>query len=187
MIPIYGGALPRHYHQAIALQQSIPKNHIIMAENGSVVELGRTKQPVIVGRVTSGSRLVDQTGAVTPEIVTKDRLQLKEDGFVVVVVTVDRAAKSITSPDIVTRGYVAMSENPNIVDGLRTQLKKALHTAPVLRSRSDSDHLKDMLRRTTSDYLFKRTSGTPIVIVVVNVVSKDGGVHQIPKPVADVH
>ena len=185
-MPIYGGALPRHYHQGIALQQAIPKNHIIMAENGTVVELGRTKQPIIVGHVSSGSRLVDQTGTVTPEIVTKDRLQLKEDGFVVVV-TVDRAARSITSPDIATRGYVAINENPTVVDGLRIELRKNLLVAAQIRSRSDIDHLKDMLRRITTDYLFKRTSGTPIVIVIVNVVSKDGGIHQIPKPVADVH
>ncbi len=187
MMPIYGGALPRHYHQGIALQQAIPKNHIIMAENGTVVELGRTKQPIIVGHVSSGSRLVDQAGTVTPEIVTKDRLQLKEDGFVVVVVTVDRAARSITSPDIATRGYVAVNENPTVVDGLRIELRKNLLVAAQIRSRSDIDHLKDMLRRITTDYLFKRTSGTPIVIVIVNVVSKDGGIHQIPKPVADVH
>jgi ribonuclease J len=187
MMPIYGGALPRLYHQGIALKQSIPKDHIIMAENGTVIELGRDKSPTIVGRVSSGSRLVDTTGAVIPEIVTKDRMQLMDDGFVVVAVTVDRSAQTITSPDIVTRGYIAMRDNPSVVDGLRLELRKTLQSTTRLRSRGDIDHLKDLLRSITTDYLFVKTTGTPIVITIVNVVSKDGSVRRIAQPIADVH
>ena len=187
MMPIYGGALPRQYHHGIALQQSIPKDHIIMAENGMVVELGRDKKPVIIGQVSSGSRLVDQTGAVIPEIVTKDRLQLKDDGFVVVVVTVDKTGRSITSPDIVTRGYVAVSDNPAVVEGLRNELRKVLHSTAQLGSRNDIDRLKDVLRHVTTDYLFSQTAGTPVVIAIVNVVAQDGRIRIISKPVADIH
>ena len=187
MMPIYGGALPRQYHQGIALLQSIPKDHIIMAENGMVVELGRDKKPVIIGQVSSGSRLVDQTGAVIPEIVTKDRLQLKDDGFVVVVVTVNGTGRSITSPDIVTRGYVAVSDSPAVVEGLRNELRKVLRSAAQLRSRSDIDQLKDVLRHVTTDYLFSQTSGTPVVIVIANVVNQDSRIRIIPEPVADIH
>lgn len=187
MMPIYGGPLPRQYHRDIALQQSIPNRSIIMAENGSVVEITPHKNPAVVGRVSAGSRLVDQTGLVVSDIVTKDRMQLKEDGIVVVVLTVDRGARLVSSPDVVTRGFIAMRDNPAMIDGLRTELRNTLKKTVRFSSRSDIDHLKDMVKASTTKYFFQRTSGTPIVIVVVNVIAKDGSTNRVAPPVADVH
>jgi len=187
VMPIYGGPLPRQYHRDIALRQSIPSNNIIMAENGTVLDMSLGKAPVITGTVSAGSRLVDQTGAVVPEIVTKDRMQLKEDGVLVVILTVDRGVRLLSSPDIVTRGFVAIRDNPAVIDGLRTELRTAIKKTTRIASRSDIDHLKDTLRLVTTKYLFKRTEGTPGVVVVVNVVAKDGSTNRVASPVADTH
>lgn len=187
VMPIYGGPLPRQYHRDIALRQSIPSQNIIMAENGTVLEMSLGKTPVITGIVSSGSRLVDQTGAVVPEIVTKDRMQLKEDGVLVVILTVDRGVRLLSSPDIVTRGFVAIRDNPAVIDGLRTELRTAIKKTTRLTSRSDIDYLKDTLRLITTKYLFSRTGGTPGVVIVVNIVAKDGSTNRVVLPVADTH
>jgi len=187
MMPIYGGPLPRQYHRDIALQQSLSSHSIIMAENGDVIDIARGKTPVITGRVSAGSRLVDQTGAIVPEIVTKDRMQLRDDGIVVVVLTIDTAPRLITSPDIVTRGFIAVRDNPGVVDGLRSELRRSLQKTGRFMSRSDIDHLKETTKKITTQYLFQKTGGTPSVIIVVNVVAKDGSTNRIARPVADVH
>jgi len=187
MMPIYGGALPRTYHRDIALQQSIPKQNIIMADNGDVIEITPHATPALKGRVSSGSRLVDQTGAIVPEIVTKDRMLLKEDGMVVIILTIDRQAHLVSSPDIVARGFVAIRDDPAVIDGLRTELRKTLKKTNRLLSRNESDHLKDLIKAGATKYLFTRTGKTPIVIVVVNVVAKNGISNRIPMPVADTH
>jgi len=187
LMPIYGGALPRHYHRDIGLAQGIADSHIIMADNGMTIELTANKKPQMTGRVPAGSLLVDQTGAVVPEIVTKDRLLLKDDGFVIVVLTLDHSGHLLTNPDIVTRGYIAIKENTAVMDGLRTEIRKLVTTRGHIRSRADIDLLKQDVRTMSTKFLFERTAGSPIVIPIVNVVGRGGATNVRPKPVADVH
>ncbi len=171
LMPIYGGALPRHYHREIGLQQGIADHHILMAENGSVIELNQ-KRLGIVGRVSAGSRLVDQTGAIVSEMVTKDRLLLQDDGFLNIVVTVDRTGRLVVSPDVLTRGLITVKENPELLEGIRQQVRAVASRYKQLKSRADIDALKDDLRAMLSSYLLERTGHLPIVIAVVNVVAR---------------
>lgn len=184
-MPIYGGALNRKYHQEIAVKEGIASSNIVMADNGQVVELDATMAPKIIGTVTSGALLVDQTGSVVPEIVTKDRMLLKEDGFVVVAVTLEqKTGRSLSSPDILTRGCLAVRDNPELLDELRVKIKKL--TAYKTVSRSNIDLFKLQLKDAVSDYIYSHTEKTPIVIPVVNVIGLRGKTNTVPKPVADV-
>ncbi|HEY8992675.1 MAG TPA: ribonuclease J [Candidatus Microsaccharimonas sp.] len=186
LMPIYGGALPRLYHKGIGLATGIAEQHIIMADNGAFTELD-SKQITSSGTVSAGALLVDQTGMVVPEIVTKDRLLLMEDGFIVVVLTIDKNGRLLTSPDILTRGHVAVKENPELLNGLRTTIKKVLAKRTKVTSRTAIDTLKNDLRRAVSDYTYAQTRLTPIVIPVVNSIGLHGETNQQPRPVADVH
>ncbi len=186
LMPIYGGALPRMYHRGIGIAEGIASDHIIMADNGTVIEFGMQRTPRIVGNVTAGSMLVDQTGAIVPEIVTKDRLLLQNDGFVVVMTTIDTVTgRLIGSPDIITRGHIAVRDNLGIVDGLRSDVRVYVTKRGNLRSRAAIDLLKNDLRTLVGKYLFERTGQTPIIVAVVNTVGR-GRTNIVPKPVADV-
>jgi len=172
LMPIYGGPLPRSYHRDIGLQQGMASERIVMAENGSVVEYGaRTKKVIVVGRVSAGSRLVDQTGEVVSSIVTKDRLLLQDDGFLTVVVTINRAARLLVSADVVTRGLIAVKDNAEVLEGVRTRIRLVVGHHRKVVSRADIDNVKDELRTALSDYIVERTGHLPIVIPVVNVVA----------------
>lgn len=183
LMPIYGGALNRKYHKDVGLSQGLPERSILMVDNGDVIEFDQTQVPKKAGRVPAGALLVDQTGSVVPEIVTKDRLLLREDGFVVVIVTLDRTTgRQASSPDIITRGHLAIRDNTKTMDGLRQKVCRL----PVVKriSRASIDQLKDALKDMTAAYLFEQTGQTPIVIPVVNIV----GLHRsnvIARPVAD--
>ena len=186
LMPIYGGSLPRKYHKDIGLAAGIAEQNIIMTDNGGYVELDGTRI-TSSGLVTAGSILVDQTGAVVPEIVTKDRMLLMDDGFMVVVLTVEHTGRLLTSPDILTRGHIAVKENSEMLNGLRDVIRKLVQKRNKLSSRASIDLLKNDLRAAVSDYIYMRTSLAPMVIPVVNVIGSRGQTNQLPRPVADVH
>lgn len=183
-MPIYGGARDRHYHKQIGIQEGIAAKDIIMVDNGQVVELSKTSVPKVTGTVTSGALLVDQTGAVVPEIVTKDRMLLQHDGFVIIGVTLDKVTGNLlSSPDVITRGHVAVRDNLKLIDALRYEVRKL--TKGRRMSRSNIDLLKQDIRDMTSKYLFAHTKQTPIVVAVVTSVG-GGKSNAMLKPVADV-
>ena len=183
-MPIYGGALNRMYHQKIAIEEGTKERDTILVEDGAVVELSNQARPKVVGKVPSGYLLVDQTGTVVPEIVTKDRLLLQDDGFVIVVVTLDRIGRPLASPDIITRGHVAVRDNTAIVDGLRQQVRK-LTSKKRAMSRAAIDILKQDMKDMVGNYLYEHTRQAPIIVTVVNVVGPGGRTNIVTKPVAD--
>lgn len=187
LMPIYGGPLPRLYHQEIGIAQGINPANIIMAQNGTVVEFRKGLKPHFPGYVTNGSILVDQTGAMVPEIVSRDRLLLQDSGFVVVILTIDMTGRLVASPDIITRGHLAVKDNATIMNELRINLKKYVSTSGKPRSRAAIDLMKLGVQELTQDYMFDKVSATPIVIPVINIVGHHGVTNVLPKPVADVH
>jgi len=183
-MPIYGGALNRQYHADVAVGEGMKPGDIVMATNGDVVEFAGGV-PRIAGRVTAGAHLVDQTGAVVPEIVTKDRLLLQNDGFLVVAITCDgRTGRLLSSPDIITRGLLAIRDNAELMDRLRQDIRKLAATRRI--SRSSLDLFKHDLKTMVSNTVFGATQQTPLVIPVVNIVGRGGKTNVVARPVAEV-
>jgi ribonuclease J len=120
------------------------------------------------GRVPAGTQLVDQTGSLVPNLVIKDRLLMGEDGIVVAVLTLDRkSGRSLSSPDIITRGFIYIKDN----EILMTELRNELRRFTIRRfTRVDLNRFKQELRDHITNFLYKQTQRTPIVIPVVNVV-----------------
>jgi len=187
LMPIYGGPLPRLYHQEIGIAQGLSPANVIMADNGTVIEFKKDMKPRFPGYVTNGSILVDQTGAMVPEIVSRDRLLLQDSGFVVVILTIDTNGRLVTSPDIITRGHLAVKDNATIINDLRISLKKYIAASGKPRSRAAIDLMKLGAQELTQDFMFDRVEATPIVIPVINIVGHRGVTNVLPKPMADVH
>jgi ribonuclease J len=185
LMPIYGGALNRRYHQDIGLSEGLAQSAIIMAHNGDVVEFDRHHIPTIAGKVAAGSVLVDQTGNIVPELVTKDRLSLRDDGFVVVIVTLDkRTGKSVASPDVITRGVIAIRDNAELMESLRTQIRNASSTNRRV-TKDIADAVRETVKTTVGEYLYATTNKTPVVISVVNIIGAHGRSNVVARPVAD--
>lgn len=166
-IPIYGSYRSKQRHIEIAVEQGIPRQHTVNAENGEVIELTSDKMQ-ITGRVPAGTVLVDQTGAIVSSVVIKDRLMLAEEGLVAVVLTIDKKTGGLlTSPDIISRGFIYMRDNEELMNGFRTELKRAVQQR---FKRVDLDRFKQEIREHVTHFLFEQTQRSPIVIPVVNVI-----------------
>lgn len=166
-IPIYGAYRSKQSHIELAVELGIPRKNTVNAENGDIIALTPDKIE-IEGNVPHGTILVDQTGAIVSNVVVKDRVLLSEEGLVAVVLTVDkRSGNLLTSPDIISRGFIYMRDNEELMNGLRHELRRAVQQR---FKRIDLDRFKAELKDHVTHYLFDKTQRSPIVIPVVNVI-----------------
>jgi ribonuclease J len=176
-IPIYAGAQNRRYHAEMAIEEGWPRKNVIMANNGDSVLMTADKWAVADEQVPHGSLLVDQTGAIVSSVVVKDRVMLSNEGLVAVVLTIDKKTGSLmTSPDIISRGFIYMKDQEELMNAFRIELKRAVGQR---FRRIDLDRFKLELKDHVTHFLYEQTGRSPIVIPVVNIIgSKPAG----PKP-----
>lgn len=166
-IPIYGPYRSKQRHIDLAIQEGIARERTLNIGNGQVIAFTEDTMEVI-GEVPHGTILVDQTGTIVNNIVVKDRVLLAEEGLVAIILTVDKkAGQLMTSPDIISRGFIYMRDNEEIMNGLRQELRRAVQQR---FKRVELDRFKAELKDHVTHYLFEHTQRSPIVIPVVNVV-----------------
>ncbi len=173
LIPIYGADYTSQiYHNREAVKRGFPKANLKTIDNGEVIEFTEDSMKS-TGEVPTGIQLVDQTGALVNNVVVKDRLMLSEEGLVVVILTLDKkSGRLMTSPDIISRGFIYMRDNEELMGLFRSELKRA-----VLQryKRVDLDRFKAELKDYVTHFLYEQTQRSPIVIPVVNIISGGGG------------
>jgi ribonuclease J len=168
-VPIYGAFRSKQRHIDIAIEEGIPRKNTYNAENGDVLAFTKDKMEHL-GQVPHGTVLVDQTGAIVSNVVIKDRLMMSQDGIVAVVLTVDRKTGSLlTSPDIISRGFIYMRDNEELMNNLRNELKRA---SQQRFRRVELDRFKQEIKEHVTHFLYENTQRSPIVIPVINVVGR---------------
>jgi ribonuclease J len=171
LMPVHGGALRRRYHGQLAIEEGIARDNVILAENGDSYYFS-TEGFENGGQVPHGSLLVDQTGTIVSGIVVKDRIMMAQDGIVAVVLTIDRkSGASLTSPDIISRGFIYIRDNEELMNDLRNELRRAIQQR---FKRVDLDRFKQEIKEHVTHFLFEKTQRSPIVIPVINIVGKSG-------------
>ena len=170
-IPIYGAYRVKQRHIELAIEQGVPRANTVNALNGQVIALTKDKIE-LAGEVPHGTILVDQTGSIVSNVVVKDRVLLAEEGLISVVLTVDKKSGNLlTSPDIISRGFIYMRENEEVMNGLRNELRRAVQQR---FKRVELDRFKAELKDHITHYLFEHTGRSPIVIPVVNIITSKG-------------
>jgi ribonuclease J len=166
-IPIYGDYTAKKYHIDLAVEAGIPRANCLNADNGDVISIAKNKIEV-AGQEPHGTILVDQTGAIVSTIVVKDRVLLAEEGLVAVVLTIDKKSGALlTSPDIISRGFIYMKDNEELMNAFRNELRRAVQQR---FKRVDLDRFKAELKDYVTHFLYEQTQRSPIVIPVVNVI-----------------
>ncbi|HPW47711.1 MAG TPA: ribonuclease J [Candidatus Saccharibacteria bacterium] len=168
-VPIYGSYRSKQRHIEYAVEEGIPRDRTFNAENGDVISFTGDKMEH-AGQVPHGTVLVDQTGAIVSNVVVKDRLMMAQDGLVAVVLTIDKKNGSVlTSPDIISRGFIYMRDNEELMNDLRSELRRAVQQR---FKRVELDRFKQEIKEHVTHFLYERTQRSPIVIPVINVIGK---------------
>ena len=166
-LPVWGDFTSKKYHIDLAVEQGLPRANTVNALNGQIVSVTKDKM-TIVGEAPHGTILVDQTGAIVSNVVVKDRVLLAEEGLVAVVLTIDKkTGQLLTSPDIISRGFIYMKDNEELMNAFRAELRRAVAQR---FKRVDLDRFKAELKDYVTHFLYEQTQRSPIVIPVVNVI-----------------
>jgi ribonuclease J len=177
-LPIHGEFHMLVHNARLAEKEaSISKDNIFVCDSGDVIEVtheGAKK----TGRVPVGGIMYDDSGAVVSEVVLKDRIHMATEGIFVVVLTVARGnGRLMTSPDIISRGFIYLRDSEELMGTVRQYLKQKVARA-FSGKHIDIDIIKKELKDDITHILYDQTRRTPIVIPVINEVGGSGNANQ---------
>lgn len=169
-MPIHGEFHMLVHNAELAEKEcAIKRDNIFVCDSGDVIEItheGAKK----AGRIPVGGVMYDDSGAIVSEVVLKDRIHMATEGMFVVVLTVQRGTgRLMTSPDIISRGFIYLRDSEELMGMIRQYLKQK-----VARSfngkKIDLDVIKKELKDEITHILYDQTRRTPIVIPVINEI-----------------
>ena len=159
-VPLHGEQRMLQIHSQVAQQMGMERNHIAIAENGSVIEItGKTMK--LGGTVPAGEVYVDGSGVGdVGAVVMRDRKRLAEDGMVVVVMPISsHDGALLTQPEIITRGFIYVKESGDLMKELQSVAMDAAEN--VSRKRTDDGELKVRSSPPSAATCLKPPSATP--------------------------
>jgi ribonuclease J len=169
VMPMHGEFRMLAAHAQIAREGGVPEDRIILAENGSVVEL-RDGVPKIVGEVDTGVTFVDGLGVGdVHDVALRDRRKLSEDGILIVVATlaVQDGGGLTAPPELIARGFGEQAEP--LLDELReeaAQVLQELLADDVTEIKLLQEHLHDALGKVVYDRTRRRPMVLPVIVEV---------------------
>lgn len=170
-MPIHGEFHMLVHNAEIAEKEcGMHKNNIFVCDAGDVVEFYHDGSAKKTGRVPVGGIMYDDSGAEVSEVVLKDRIHMSQEGMFVVVLTVAKGnGRLLTSPDIISRGFIYLRDSEELMNLIRQYLKQKV--ARSFQGRKiDLDQIKKEIREEVAHILYDQTHRMPIVIPVINEI-----------------
>ena len=166
-IPIHGEYRHRIANAEIAVALGVPKEQIFLMQSGDVLEMDQDYAE-IVDQVQHGGVLVDGLGVGdVGNIVLRDRQNLSQDGIIIVVLTLEKYTnRLLAGPDIVSRGFVYVRESENLMEEAHQIVADAVESCLMHRI-SDWTKIKNVIRDTLSEYLWKKMKRSPMILPII--------------------
>ena len=166
-IPVHGEYRHLIAQKSVVQSMGIPKENVIIMSSGDVVELGSESWKV-VDHVQSGGILVDGLGVGdVGNIVLRDRQNLAQNGIIVVVLTLEKYSNQLLAgPDIVSRGFVYVRESEDLMEEARAIVNDAVQDC-LERKINDWGKIKNIIRDSLSDFLWKRMKRNPMILPII--------------------
>lgn len=170
LMPVHGHHFHLKSHAYTAVANGFPKENIIVPDNGTIVDI-KNGEELIVHKVKAPTDEIYVDGftvGARQEVVLRDRQSLAEQGMFVIIATVNtRTGKLRKSPDIISRGFVYLRENQQLLSEARVLIKKTVEKQTANMHPIDLEIVKDELADTVSSFLIQKTNKTPMVIPVL--------------------
>lgn len=170
MMPAYGYHSMIRCHAYANVEAGFPRERIIIADNGTVIDIKNgTELTIHKDKVSTEIMMVDGfTVGTKQEVVLRDRQSLAEDGMFVIIATLNAKTGTLRkSPDIISRGFVYLRENQQLLSEARVLIKKTVEKNTEKSYPIDLDFVKDEITEVVSGFLLQKTNKTPMVIPVL--------------------
>lgn len=170
-IPIHGNHYRLELHKDLAMEIGMPEENIVVPDNGSIIEITHqgTKIGVRKEKAPSTPMMVDGFSVGDEQsVVIRDRQMLATDGMFVVMAVIDQKTGLLRkSPDIISRGFVYLKENQELLRQTRILTKRTIEAASKGLNANNLDNVKNIVGETVSKYLLQKTAKRPLVIPVI--------------------
>ena len=168
VMPIHGEYRMLAAHARLAEDAGVPAESILLAENGSVVQLTQGAAR-IVDRIEAGVTFVDGLGVGDVEdVALRDRRRLSEDGVLIVVTTValDGDGSDVAPPELIARG---VGEDEDLIDDLRAEAERIVRELAgngITEIKLLQEHIHDGIGQAVYQQTRRRPMILPVVIEV---------------------
>ena len=171
-MPIHGEFHMLVHNAELAEKEcSIPRENIFVCDSGDVLEFTPDGKGYKNGRIPVGGVMYDDSGAIVSEVVLKDRIHMSQEGMFIVVLTIQKGTgRLLTSPDIISRGFIYLRDSEELMNLIRQYLKQKIARS-FGGKKVDMDVLKKELKDEITHLLYDQTHRTPIVIPVINEIN----------------
>ncbi len=170
-VPIHGNHYMLRLHGELAENLGTPKENIVIPDNGSLIEISADGEKITERKekAPGGPVMVDGFAiGDMQEVVIRDRQMLSQDGMFVIIATVNSdTGKLKKSPDIISRGFVYLRENQELLRQARIIIKKTIEDNTAGMHPINFEFVKSAVTDNLSRFLFQKTAKRPIVIPVV--------------------
>ena len=165
VMPVHGEFRMLAAHARLARDAGVDSENIVLAENGSVVELANERAEV-VGVVEAGATFVDGLGVGdVQDVALRDRRHLSEDGVLIVVVTVgSQNGREIASPEVIARGFAEPEDS--LLDEARDEAQRTLAHC-LSEDISELKLLQEHIHDAVGQLIRERTGRRPMILPVV--------------------
>ena len=171
--PVKGEYRNQYANAEVAEELGIPKENIILKENGDVVEFVKGKLVNRGEHVDVDQILIDgKSQGDIGNLVLKDREMLGENGIVIISCTLDKQSKQILGgPEILTRGFVYVKESQDLLEQTKLLAKEAIEANIELNTkRVDYAKIKNEVREKLGKFFYQETESKPMIITVIQEV-----------------
>merc|ERR1711879_799430 len=135
-MPIHGEYRMLKIHSKIGHMCGVKKGNEFVMDNGQVLALTKNSAR-ISGQVHTGNVYIDGHGiGDIGNVVIKDRNILSKDGVLSAIVTISESKKKVIGdPVIISRGFIYMRENAELMDEMSKRVEKEI-TNKLARAKS---------------------------------------------------
>ena len=167
--PIHGQYSMMINHGTMSQEEGVLPENIIIADNGSITHVEKDRWWFDREKAESDYVFVDGLGVGDiGNVVLRDRQVLAEDGMFVVIAIVEHfqhGHKLRSSPDIISRGFIYLKENKELLMQVRKQVKQIVESQRLYEP--NFAYMKDMIRNQVGLFLFQKTQRRPMILPVV--------------------
>ena len=166
-VPVHGEYRHLRAHAALAENLRMDAKDIFILKNGNVLEMTHNSARVTNEEIPSSPVLVDGLGVGdVGNIVLRDRKLLSESGLIIVVAAIDRASGEVASgPDIISRGFVYVRENEDLIEEARAVVAKALDKC-MRENVKEWNTMKSAVRDALRNFIYEKTKRSPVILPI---------------------
>jgi ribonuclease J len=166
-MPVHGEYRHLKQHAVLAKNLGMSGDNIYILENGNILSVTANQASVMKEEVSADSVLVDGLGVGdVGNIVLRDRKMLSESGLIIVVAAIEKESRMICAgPDIVSRGFVYVRENEDLIGQARVVVDRAL-TKCCEDNVKDWNALKAAVRDALKSFIYEETRRSPVILPI---------------------